>query len=96
MYLAPLHRRKLAGGYSSNFSAAYLGLIDTMKRDHLGEETRARLCENRVSHLSIRRAWRNAEGWGEPDSTRFPKLHEDPTLGLDVYAVSCPDRGRES
>jgi len=96
MYLAPLHRRKLAGGYSSNFSAAYLGLIDTMKRDSLGEKTRARLCENQVSHLSIRRAWRKAAGWGEPDPTHYPKLHEYPTVGLDIYAVSCQDRRRES
>jgi hypothetical protein len=92
MYLAPLHRRKLAAGYSSNFSAAYSALYKTVRKDFLGEETRALLCENRISHVSIRRTWRKAAGLGEPDSAHFLKVHEDPLLGLDVYAVSCQDQ----
>jgi hypothetical protein len=91
MYLAPLHGRKLAGGYSSNFSDAYLALTNIVKEDFLGDRTRTRLCENRISHLSIRRSWREAKGSGRPFSAHLLKLHEDPTLGLEVYAVSCHD-----
>jgi hypothetical protein len=92
MYLAPMHRRKLAAGYSSNFPKAYIALHDAVKEDFLSERTRTMLCRKRVSHVSIRRTWRESAGLGEPDPSHFPKLHDDPVLGLDVYAVSCQDQ----